>query len=95
MEHLVFFDSVSFLPCPLGKLPEAFELTPCTSSYPHYFNSEENLDYLGPNSDVKYYGVNWTGEEDRREFSRGTRDRNLRSPFSTIGACWKVVSMKS
>jgi hypothetical protein len=23
MEHLVFLDSVSFLPCPLRKLPEA------------------------------------------------------------------------
>ena len=27
MEGLVFLDSVSFLPCPLRKLPEAFELT--------------------------------------------------------------------
>ena len=30
-EHLVFLDSVSFLPCPLRKLPEAFGLTACKS----------------------------------------------------------------
>ena len=30
MEHLVFLDSVSFLPCPLRKLPEAFGLTAST-----------------------------------------------------------------
>ena len=27
MEHLLFLDSVSFLPCPLRKLTEAFGLT--------------------------------------------------------------------
>jgi len=27
MEHLVFLDSVSLVPCPLRKLPEAFVLT--------------------------------------------------------------------
>jgi len=68
MEHLVFLDSVSFLPCPLRKLPEAFGLTAFKSWYPHYFNTEENLDYLSPITDVSYYGVNELGEEERREF---------------------------
>ena len=31
MENLVFLDSVSFLPCPVRKLPEAFGLTACKS----------------------------------------------------------------
>jgi len=57
MEHLVFLDSVSFLPCPLRKLPETFGLTANKSWYPHYFNTEENLDYVGPIHDVSYYGV--------------------------------------
>jgi hypothetical protein len=34
MEHLVFLDSVSFLPCALRKLPEAFGLTAAKSWYP-------------------------------------------------------------
>jgi len=54
MEHLVFLDSVSFLPFPLRKLPEAFGLTDTKSWYPHYFNTEENLDYLRPLPDVWY-----------------------------------------
>ena len=59
---------MSFLPCPLRKLLESFGLTACKSWYPHYFNTEENLDYVGPISDVSYYGVNEIGEEQMREF---------------------------
>ena len=39
VEHLVFLDSVSFLPF-------AFGLTVAKSWYPHYFNTRENLDYV-------------------------------------------------
>ena len=47
MELLVLFISVSFLPCALRKLPEAFGLEARTV-VPHFFNTEENLDYVGP-----------------------------------------------
>jgi hypothetical protein len=36
------------------------------SWYPHYFNSEENLDYLGPNP--TYYGVYEMSGGERTEF---------------------------
>ena len=49
LEHLVFLDSVSYLPCPLRKLPEANVMTASKSWY-HYFNTEENFDYIGPHS---------------------------------------------
>jgi len=62
MEHVVFSDSVSFLPSPLRKLPEAFGLTSCKSWYPQYFNPEEILDNVGPIPDVSNYGVNEMGE---------------------------------
>jgi len=68
MEFLVFLDSVSFLPCPLRKLPEAFGLTASKSWYHHYFNTEENVDYVGPISNVTYYGVNKMSEAERIEF---------------------------
>jgi len=58
MEHLVFLDSVYFLPCSLRKLPEAFGLAASKSWYPQYFNSEENLDYVGPIHDASHYGSN-------------------------------------
>jgi len=57
MEHLVFLDSVSFLPCSLRNLPEAFVLATSKSWYPHYFNIEENLDYVGPIPDASYYAL--------------------------------------
>jgi len=49
---LGFLDSVSFLPFPLLKLSETFGLTATKSCYPHYFNTEENLDYIAPLPDV-------------------------------------------
>jgi hypothetical protein len=35
MEHLVLLKSVSFLPCALNKLPDAFDLEATKSWYPH------------------------------------------------------------
>jgi hypothetical protein len=67
MEYLLFFDSVSFLPCPLRKLPKAFGLQTAKSWYPHYFNTEENLDYVGPMPDI-YYGVDEMTGVEREEF---------------------------
>jgi len=46
MEHLVFLDSVSFLPSPLRRLPDAFGRTVANSWNPLYFNTEEILDYI-------------------------------------------------
>ena len=39
--NLKFLDSVSFLPCALLKVPEAFGLQASKSCYTHYFNTEE------------------------------------------------------
>jgi len=61
-------DRVSFLPFPLRRLPEAFSLTVAKSWYPHNFNTEENLDYIGPLPDVSHYGLNEMGEGERCEF---------------------------
>jgi len=68
MEHLVFLDSVSIIPCPLRELPEAFGLSASKSWYPHDFNPEENLNYVGHIPDVSYHGVNETGKVEKREF---------------------------
>jgi len=35
---------------------------------PYNFNTEENLDCVGPIPDVSYYGVSERGEEERMEF---------------------------
>ena len=65
---MLFIDSVSFLPMPLRKVPEAFGLDTTKSWYPHYFNKNTYLDYVWPNPDVPYLGVNETSVSQRREF---------------------------
>ena len=41
VHHLMFLDSISFLPMALRKLPDAFGLTATKSWYPHYFNTKQ------------------------------------------------------
>jgi len=67
MEHFFFLDRNSVLPCTLSKLFQSYGLSASKLWYPHHFNTEENLDYIGPKLDVSYYGVNGMGEEERRE----------------------------
>jgi len=57
-DHFVFLDIVSFLPFALSKLPEVFGLTVTKSWYPHYFNTQAKLIYVGKIPDVSYYGIN-------------------------------------
>ena len=68
MEHLVFLDSVSFLPCALRELPEAFGMSASKSWYPDYFNTREKRNYVGPIPDMTYYGVDEMQEDERKEF---------------------------
>ena len=68
MEHLTYIDSISFMPCSLRKLPEAFGLTWTKSWYPHYFNTKENMNYVGEIPDDSYYGVETMSAKERAEF---------------------------
>ena len=68
VEHLVFLDSVTFLPFALRKLPEAFWLTVAKSWYPHYFNTQANLNYVGKIPVITYYGVDEMSVSERNEF---------------------------
>ena len=68
IEHMLFIESVSYLPMPLRKLPEAFDLPVNKSCYPHYLSTSTNLNDVGPISDVSYFGVDEMGTSERREF---------------------------
>ena len=68
VEHMKFIDSICFLLAPLRKLFSAFVPSAFKSWYPHYFNTEENLNYIGPIPDVSYYGVNERSDAERTEF---------------------------
>jgi hypothetical protein len=68
MEHLVFPDSVSFLPSVLRNLPEAFGYTASKSWCPHYFNTSGNKYYVGKMSDISFHGADAIREGVRKEF---------------------------
>jgi hypothetical protein len=68
VEHITFLDSLNYLPFPLRKLPDAFG-PPCRKSwYPQYFNTSENLNYVGAMIDISYYGVDAMSYSEREEF---------------------------
>ena len=94
MDNRVFLDSVSFQTCALRKLPESFGLSASKSWYPHYFNTVENLNYVGLVPDITYYRVNEMGKRRGKTFSAGTRGRDPR--HSKINAYWNpTVRMTS
>ena len=65
MQHIHFLDSVSHLPRPFRKLPEAFGLSAQKTWFPHYWNTKANLDYVGPIPDIKYFGADEMSEGDK------------------------------
>ncbi|XP_032234852.1 uncharacterized protein LOC116616861 [Nematostella vectensis] len=90
--------TLNFLQMPLSKLPKAFGFDHVTQkgTFPHFFNTPENQDYVGPMPDLSYYDLQGIKEEDARalrawhqaEVARGTSSRILRTKFleeKTIG----------
>ena len=68
VEHLVFLDSVPFLPFAVRKLPESFGLSIANYWYTHYINTRANLDYVGKIPDITYNGVDEMSGSERNEF---------------------------
>ena len=64
-----FIDSLNFIPMPLAKFPKTFgqdEL--CKGYFPHFFNKDENQNYVGPIPCKDDYGVNFMKPEERDAF---------------------------
>jgi hypothetical protein len=47
----------------LKSMPKSFELTSKKGYYPHFFNTANNLDYVGRYPEPKYYGADLSGDE--------------------------------
>jgi len=76
MQHIHFLDSISYLPRPLRKLPEAFGLSTQKTYFPHYWNTKANLDYVGPIPDIKYFGADEMSESERKDFLSWYNEQN-------------------
>jgi hypothetical protein len=52
----------------LKNMPKSFDLTCRKGYYPHYFNTAENLDYVGSYPEPKFYGADFMSSEERSRF---------------------------
>jgi len=67
--HIKIIDSHNFVASPLSAFPKTFGLNALKKGYfPHYFNTSENQNYVGPIPDVKYYGVDTMENTARKQF---------------------------
>ena len=64
-----FIDSLNFIPMALAKFPKTFDQDElCKGYFPHFFNKDENQDYVGPIPCQDDYGVNYMKPEAREKF---------------------------
>ena len=67
--EITFIDSLNFIPMALARFPKTFgqdEL--CKGYFPHYFNKDENQEYVGPIPCQDDYGANYMKPEAREKF---------------------------
>ena len=67
--RIKFIDSLNFIPMALAKFPKTFaqpEL--CKGYFPHFFNKDENQEYVGPIPCQNEYGVDFMKPEAREAF---------------------------
>jgi len=91
IQHIHFLDSLSYLPMPLRKLPKAFGFSVTKSWFPHYWNTKTSLDYVGPITDIKYFGADEMSEGERERISCiGIMSRKIKSLIT--GPCWNSIA---
>ena len=67
--EIKFIDSLNFIPMPLARFPKTFGLDElCKGYFPHYFNKDENQEYVGPIPCQEDYGANGMKPEAREKF---------------------------
>ena len=67
--NIKFIDSLNFIPMALAKFPKTFgQDEMCKGYFPHFFNKDENQDYVGPIPCQSYYGVDFMKPEAREKF---------------------------
>ena len=82
VENFYFLDSLNSMPMSLKNMPKAFDLT-CKKGYsPHFLKTANNLDYVGPYPEPKYYGAEFMSADDRAQFWHGMRSK--KTNFFTI-----------
>ncbi|KAM4694216.1 uncharacterized protein O3C94_004645 [Discoglossus pictus] len=63
-----FIDSLNFLPMKLSKLPKAMGFAGAKGHFPHFFNTVQNQNYVGPLPTIDFYGVDYMMPDEKNEF---------------------------
>ncbi|XP_058269288.1 uncharacterized protein LOC131367797 isoform X1 [Hemibagrus wyckioides] len=72
-----YIDSLSFSPMKLSNLPKAMGFSEKKKGYfPHFWNTKEHQDYIGPYPEPELYGVDSMMPKDREDFFYVVRDRD-------------------
>ena len=67
--RIKFIDSLNFIPMALARFPKTFaQPEMCKGYFPHFFNKDENQEYVGPIPCQDDYGVNYMKPEAREKF---------------------------
>ena len=71
-----FIDSINFIQTKLAEFLKTFGLTEMKKEYfPHYFNTPENQNYIGPIPDKQYYAPDQMSSDGRNKFLKWYQDR--------------------
>jgi hypothetical protein len=81
-ENLNFVHSLNVSPMSLKIMPKAFHLTCKKGHYPHFFNTDKNLDNNGPYTEPEYYGAAFISGDERAQFLEWYEEQ--KSKFSDI-----------
>ena len=69
--NIKIIDSHSFVASPLSAFPKTFGFNELKKGYfPHFFNTNENQNYVGPIPDIKYYGADTMSKPTREAFMK-------------------------
>jgi len=78
VKNLYFLDSLNYLPLSLKSMPKSFNLKCKKGYYHHFFNTANNLDYVGSHTELKFYGADFMCGDERTLFSacyEGAKDK--------------------
>ena len=77
-----FVDSVNFLPMALKRFTKTFGLKTKKGYYPHFFNTPENENYIGPLPPEQTFGVSSMSPKDYEAF-KAWYDERKAAPWDT------------
>ena len=68
VKNFYFLDYLNFLPMSLKSMPKSFDFSCKKGYYPHFFNTAQYFDYVGPYPEPKFCWADYMSGDERTEF---------------------------